>query len=401
MKSFACFSIIFLARFAISENSPSCAPQIKYCVLDDSLEVLRNQTTSGPQFCREYLEDDGISLPPYVPAAASTSGISSACSCLIEAQPTSKPAASTNSSYILGSAGSSVSATEILSHETTAVPDHLPVVMTGSPSFTPNHSPIGDRIHYLDYTRSKTVPVEYTTSAVHTLSTYTDVGGDVVTKTIVDYTTVYAVTGGWWLFAATGYSIPANSTTSYIPSGTGIRVPVYSTTSHVALGTGNPIPINFTTPSVFPTSNSSLEIVKSSSELPETIKTSTVAPASVTVFKRSTESDPYPFTSTYNMDQQSSACSCLSIQAAETSVTTTIIVPEQSKIVTSTAACTPIPTQAVVNGDFETATSGSSIKLRGPSVPQLTSNLLTIMRSHRTPAPNSLSFTAMSEVPEA
>ncbi|KAB8296992.1 hypothetical protein EYC80_002394 [Monilinia laxa] len=693
MKSFACFSVIFLARFALSENSPSCTPQIKYCVLDDSLQALRNQTTSGPQFCSEYLEDDSISLPLYVPAAASASSISSACSCLIEAEPTSKPAASTNSSYILGSASSSVSATELLSPETTAVPAHSPVLNTGSPSFTPiipqsvieyttstiyalstytTHvsgqavtktlSVVNSTTVYPTTTQvvtriphpQQTMSVEYITSAVHTLSTYTNAGGDVVTKTIVDYTTVYTVTeepasayitqnetstayklstyttlgrtvtatvvdyttfwpvietiapaphpaieyttstvyilstvtyinsgktftftgtvvdttilpvtksypphqiipafstpssasstdtkphhsrtrctkgpqatqpypftnstssyvpaasgsvflasasgtaysssvrnstvphapvGTGYLLnnstvsnipqetaylapyplgnptrlrlstgtglsasstaylmpnstrlvasAATGYSTPANSTTSYIPLGTGIQAPVNSTTSHIALGTGYPIPINSTTPSVFPTSNSSLEIVKSSSELPGTIsktsitsaaptisssylpsvtafcstdaaallfaasgtpvtsycssllsiqptfvdggykfitqtayttRTSTVAPASVTVFKRNTESDPYLFTSTYNMDQQSSACSCLSIQAVETSVTTTIIVPEQSKLVTSTAACTPIPTQAVVNGDFESATSGS------------------------------------------
>lgn len=89
--------------------------------------------------------------------------------------------------------------------------------------------------------------------------------------------------------------------------------------------------------------------------------TTTVSPATVTVFKRTTRTDSYPFTSTYDLAQQSSACSCLSIQPAVIAETVTITVPATSLVAVSTTipACTPSPTQAVVNGDFETSTSGS------------------------------------------
>ncbi|QSZ35176.1 hypothetical protein DSL72_008043 [Monilinia vaccinii-corymbosi] len=531
MKPFACFAVILLARFALSENLPSCAPppQIKYCELDDYLQALKNQTTSGPQFCGKYLEDDSISLPNYVPAAASASSISSACSCLIQAQTTPKPTASTNSSYILGSAGSSISTTEVSSHGVSAATALSSAILFASPSLTPI---VPQSVN------------EYTTSTIYTLSTitYTESGKTfTVTDTVVDYVTASPVTnsssstqiiaalstsssmsstkghsrtrcpngpqatqrypfgnetssykptasGGVFLSSpsgiaypssvkypmsnstlsqnplgtgypasltayimatsirsnspartgyplnnstasefprGTGYPIPRNSTALHVPSGTGYSISANCTTSYIPSGTGYPIPRNSTAPSIFPTSTPSLKIIGRVSKLPETIgisitrassaisssylpsvtafcstdaaallyseagssatsycssllsiqprfvhggykfitqttyttrtrtrtRTTTIAPTSVTVLKRSTELDLYPLTSTYDLDQQSSACSCLSIQLAEISVTTTIPVHTRSTIVTSTKSHTPAPTQAVVDED--------------------------------------------------
>ncbi|KAI9646047.1 hypothetical protein NHQ30_005485 [Ciborinia camelliae] len=675
MKSFACFSVILLAQFALSENLPFCPPaQVKYCVLDDCLQALSNKTTSAPQFCGRYLKDDSIDLPDYVPAAASASRNSSACSCLIQAQPTPKSTPFTPSLYILGSAGSSKSTTEVSSSETSVVPALSSAVFPTLPVSTPVGSEsLKDYITSTVYALStytthesgqlmtktlsvvdsttvylvtqevtqtpspkSTAPMEYTTSTVYTISAYTNSGGDVITKTIVDYTTICPVTekstptsqvlgesaseyttkyetstvykvstyttlgqtitrtvvdyttvcpitktftptptpksiveyttstvysvststytasgkiftvtdtvvdyttvcpvtksffstesvsassayssasstktkprhsrtkctksshstqsypfgnftssfqatasGSAFSTSLSGTAYPSsvsypmsnttlsqtasgtgylmiNSTTTKIPQGTAypsshlvanstsLQLPsetgspelptAYpmpnSTASYVPPGTVSSIPKNSTTSYILPTGTSSLEINISTSELPEYTEisitsapstvsssaipsvaefcstdaaallfeavgtpvtsycssllsiqptfvdggykfvtqtayattTTTIAAASVTVFKRSTELDLFAFTSTYHLVQQSSACSCLSIQPAEISVTTTITVPATSTIVISTTPCTAAPTQVVVNGDFETETSGS------------------------------------------
>lgn len=234
------------------------------------------------------------------------------------------------------------------------------------------------------------------------------------TRLVASAATGYSIPGNLttsYLPSGTGIRVPVNSTTSHVPLRTGYPIPINSTaasvspTSNSSLEIGNgsseltgtigTISITSASPTVSSSSLPSATAFCSTDEVAllfaasgtpvtsycssllsiqptfvdgsytfvtetaYTTRTSTVAPASVTVFKRSTELDSYPFTSTYDLDQQSSACSCLSIQAVETSVTKTITVPAQSRIVTSTTACTPIPTQAVVNGDFETATSGS------------------------------------------
>ncbi|KAF7881032.1 uncharacterized protein EAF02_006923 [Botrytis sinoallii] len=744
MKSFFCFSVILLARSVVSENIPFCAPapaRVKYCVLDDCLQPLINQTTSGPRFCGKYLENDSINIPDYIPAAAPASRISSACSCLIQAQPTAKP--TTQSSNAVGSIDLSVSTKTFPSLETSVRTIHsgtVSVVPTSSPAIPGSGNQVTTSIIYslstyttqlsgllvtktqsvVDSTTTYTVtheitqspspkstaPVGYTTSIVYTLSSYTNPSGEVITKTIVDYTTVCPVTAkitstsqalgelasesttpyetstiykistyttlgqtitktlvnystvrsitkalspsptpkstveyttstvyslstrtytsseetftvtdtvvdyttvcpitekssptpeptvqyttstvyslststyitsgkavtvtntvvdyttvcpvtqsasstqgtsslitfpsaasstesviltsasdssivpssvsvsasvssssiavqstktrsrhsrtkctkashstqsysfgnstSLYRPTGTGSSSPSsisgtaysssvrypmsNSTTSDLPLGTAsstahqvtdstrLQVPsgtgysasstayviANSTSSNVPSGTGYSAPANSTTTEILPTSTSSLEINSSTSESPETTEipitsapsttsslvlpsvtafcstdaaalvfaaagtpvtsycssllsiqptyadeqyvlvtkttlvttTTTVSPATVTVFKRTTRTDPYPFTSTYDLAQQSSACSCLSIQPAVIAETVTITVPATSLVVVSTTipACTPSPTQVVVNGDFETATSGS------------------------------------------
>ncbi|KAF7930155.1 hypothetical protein BELL_0086g00180 [Botrytis elliptica] len=745
MKSFFCFSVILLARSVVSENIPFCAPaQVKYCVLDDCLQPLINQTTSGPQFCGKYLENDSISIPDYIPAAAPASRISSACSCLIQAQPTAKP--TTQSSNVVGSIELSVSTKTFPSLETSVrtIPSAIVSVVPTSPPAIPGSGnqfttsiiyslstyttqlsgllvtntqsvvnstttyPVTHEITQSPSPKS-TAPVGYTTSIVYTLPSYTNPSGEVITKTIVDYTTVCPVTAkitstsqalgelasesttayetstiykistyttlgqtitktlvdystvysitkilspsptpkstveyttstvyslstrtytsseetftvtdtvvdyttvcpitekssptpgptvqyttstvyslststyitsgkavtvtntvvdhttvcpvtqsasstqgtsslttfpsavsstesviltsasnnsivpssvsvsasvssssiavqstktrsrhsrtkctkashstqsypfgnstSLYRPTGTGSSSPSsisgtaysssvrypmsNSTTSDLPLGTAsstahqvtdstrLQVPsgtgysasstayviansTSSTSSNVPSGTGYSASANSTTTESLPTSTSSLEINSSTSESPETTEipitsapsttsslvlpsvtafcstdaaalvfaaagtpvtsycssllsiqptyadeqyvfvtkttlvttTTTVGPATVTVFKRTTRTDPYPFTSTYDLAQQSSACSCLSIQPAVIAETVTITVPATSLVVVSTTipACTPSPTQVVVNGDFETATSGS------------------------------------------
>ncbi|TGO40722.1 hypothetical protein BHYA_0032g00010 [Botrytis hyacinthi] len=741
MKSFSCFSVILLASSVVSENIPFCAPaQVKYCVLDDCLQPLISQTISGPQFCGKYLENDSISIPDYIPAVAPASRISSACSCLIQAQPTAKP--TTQSSYALGSIDLSVSIKTFPSLET-SVPTISSAIVSVFPTSSPAISGSGNdfttsTIYSIStyttlssgllVTKTQSVvdsntiypvtheitqspspksraPVEYTTSMVYTLSSYTNPSGEVITKNIVGYTTVCPVTAkttstpqalgevagesttayetstidkistytslGQTITktlvdystvrsitkalspsptpkstveyttstvyslstrtytssektftvtdtvvdyttvcpitekssptpeptvkytTSTVYSLSTstyttsgkvvtvtntvvdyttvcpvtqsasstqgasslttfpsvqstesvistptfdssivyssvsvsasassssiavkstktrsrhsrtkctkashstqsypfgNSTSLYGPTGTGssnpssisgtgysssVRYPMgnstisgipqgtasstahqvtdstrlqfasgtgdsasstaysmpNSTSSHFPSGTGYPSPMNSTTTEIIPTSTSSLEINSSTSELPETTEittksvpsttsspalpsvtafcstdaaalvfaaagtpvtsycssllsiqptyadeqylfvtkttlvttTTTVSPATVTVLKRTTRSDSYPFTSTYDLAQQSSACSCLSIQPAVIAETVTITVPATSLVIVSTTipACTPSPTQVVVNGDFETATSGS------------------------------------------
>ncbi|KAF7949101.1 hypothetical protein EAE96_008271 [Botrytis aclada] len=742
MKSFVCFSVILLVRSVVSENIPFCAPaQIKYCVLDNCLQSLTNQTTSGPQFCGNYLENDSISIPGYIPTAALASRISSACSCLIQAQPTAKPTA--QSSYAPGSIGLSVSTKSFPSLASfvstipfaivSSVPESSPVIAESGNKYTTSiiyslstyttHlsgqlvtkteymvdsttvSPVTHEITQSPSPKS-TAPIEFTTSTVYTLSSYTNPSGEIITKTIVDYTTVcpvtakststsqaqrelasesttayeistiykvstyttlgqtitktlvdystvrsitkalspsptpmstveyttstvyslstrtytsidqtftvtdtvvdyttvcpitekssptpeptvqytistvyslststyttsgkvvtttntvvdyttvcpvtqsaYSTQGASSLTtfpsvsftesvsstSASGSSIVpssayvsasassssiavqsiktrsrhsrtkctkashstqsfsfGNSTSLYLPTGTGnsnpssisgtayssstVRYPMSnsttsdlpqgtvsstshqvtdstrlqfpsgtgysasstayvianSTSSSVPVGTGYPAPANSTTTEILPTSTSSLEINSSTSELPETTEvsitsapsttsspplpsvtafcstdaaalvfaaagtpvtsycssllsiqptyadeqylfvtettlittTTTISPATVTVFKRTTRIDTYPFTSTYDLAQQSAACSCLSIQPAVIAETVTITVPATSLVVVSTTipACTPSPTQVVVNGGFETAASGS------------------------------------------
>ncbi|KAF7948443.1 uncharacterized protein EAE97_003854 [Botrytis byssoidea] len=214
MKSFFCFSVILLARSVVSENTPFCAPaQVKYCVLDDCLQPLINQNTSGPQFCGRYLENDSISIPGYIPAAIPASRISSACSCLIQAQPTAK--LTRQSSYALGSIDFSVSTKASPSLKTSVptissaivsvVPTSLQAIPGSGNEFTSSIiyslSTYTTQLIYPvthDITQSpspkSTAPVEYTTSIVYTLSSYTNPSGEVITKTIVDYTTVCPVT---------------------------------------------------------------------------------------------------------------------------------------------------------------------------------------------------------------
>ncbi|TGO62834.1 hypothetical protein BCON_0017g00130 [Botryotinia convoluta] len=510
MKSFACLSVILLARSVVSENIPFCAPaQVKYCVLDDCLQPLINQTTFGPQFCGKYFENDSISIPDYIPTTAPASRISSACSCLIQAQPTTKPTA--HSSYVPGSIGLSVSTKTFPSLETSVPPipsaivSSVPVSSPGTPEagneyttsiiyslsaytthlsgqlVTKNRSVVDSTTVYPathEITQSpspkSTASVEYTTSIVYTLSSYTNLSGEVVTKTIVDYTTVCPVTTKTTSSSQALGELASESTTAYetstiykvstyttlgqtitktlidystvrsitkalSPSPTPKSTIEYTTLTIYSLSTRTytssektftvtdfPLRIgysvsstayviaNSTSSEILPTSTSRLEINSSTSELPETTETpitsapstksspvlpsvtafcstdaaalylqqlptysdeqylfvtkttlitttTTVSPATVTVFKRTTRSDPFPFTSTYDLAQQSSACSCLSIQPAVIAETVAITVPATLLVVVSTTipAFTPSPTQVVINGDFETATSGS------------------------------------------
>ncbi|KAF5873555.1 uncharacterized protein Bfra_005018 [Botrytis fragariae] len=264
MKSFACFSVILLARSVVSENIPFCAPaQVKYCVLDDCLQSLTNQTTSGPRFCGEYIENDSISIPDYIPAAAPASRISSACSCLIQAQPTAKPTA--QSSYAPGSIGLSVSTESFLSLQT-SVPTISSAIASVVPVSSPSTPEAGNEYttsiiyslstytthlsgQLVTKTRSvvdsttvhpvtheitqspspkSTAPVEYTTSIVYTLSTYTNPSGEVVTKTIVDYTTICPVTTKSTSTSQALGELASESTTAYETS-TVYKISTYTT----------------------------------------------------------------------------------------------------------------------------------------------------------------------------
>ncbi|TGO89311.1 hypothetical protein BPOR_0115g00160 [Botrytis porri] len=198
-------------------------------MLDDCLQSLTNQTTWGPQFCGNYLGNDSISVPDYVPATAPASRISSACSCLIQAQPTAKP--TSQSSYSPGSVGLSVS-TKTSPSLKTSVPTISSAIVSAVPLSSPATPESGkDDTTSIIYSLStyttqlsgkivtktqsvvdsttvypvtheitqspsptSTAPVGYTTSTVYTLSSYTNPSGEVITKTIVDYTVVCPVT---------------------------------------------------------------------------------------------------------------------------------------------------------------------------------------------------------------
>ncbi|TGO28748.1 hypothetical protein BPAE_0023g00130 [Botrytis paeoniae] len=261
MKSFACFSVILFARSVVSENTPFCAPaQVNYCILDDCLQPLINQTISGPQFCGNYLENDSISIPDYIPATALASRISSACSCLIQAQPTAKPTA--QSSYAPGSIGLSVP-TESFPSLDTSVPTIPSAIVSSVPVSSPSTQGAGNEytssivyslstftthlsgqlvtktwsvvdsttIHPVTHeiTQSpspkSTAPVAYTTSIAYTLSSYTNPSGEVVTKTIVDYTTVCPVTAK---ITSTSQALASESTAAYETS-TIYKVSTYTT----------------------------------------------------------------------------------------------------------------------------------------------------------------------------
>ncbi|TEY39015.1 hypothetical protein BOTCAL_0472g00090 [Botryotinia calthae] len=264
MKSFACFPVLLLARFVVSDNIPSCAPaQVKYCVLDDCLQALTNQTTSGPQFCGNYLENGSISIPDYIPAAAPASRISSACSCLIQAQPTAKPTA--HSSFVSGSIGLSVtikaspslknSVTTIPSATVSPIPISSPVIPESGKEYTTSiiyslstyttylsgqlvtktQSVVDSTTVYPvthEITQSpnpkSTAPVEYTTSTVYALSSYTNPNGEVVTKTIVDYTTVCPVTAKTTSTSQALRELASEYTTAYVTS-TIYKVSTYTT----------------------------------------------------------------------------------------------------------------------------------------------------------------------------
>ncbi|TGO14209.1 hypothetical protein BTUL_0056g00160 [Botrytis tulipae] len=263
MKSFFYFSVILLARSVVSENTPFCAPaQVKFCVLDDCLQPLINQTTSAPQFCGKYLENDSISIPDYIPAAIPASRISSACSCLVQAQPTAKP--TTQSSYALGSIDLSVSIKASPSLKTSvptissAIASVVPTSLQAIPgtgnefttsiiyslsTYTTQSSgllvtrtqsvvdsttvyPVTHQITQSPNPKS-TAPVEYTTSIVYTLSTYTNPSGEVITKTIVDYTTACPVTAKVTSTSQALGELSGESTTAYETS-TVYKISIYT-----------------------------------------------------------------------------------------------------------------------------------------------------------------------------
>ncbi|TGO63018.1 hypothetical protein BOTNAR_0106g00140 [Botryotinia narcissicola] len=263
MKSFFCFSVILLARSVVSENTPFCAPaQVKFCVLDDCLQPLVNQTTSGPKFCGKYLENDSSSIPDYIPAAIQASRISSACSCLIQAQPTAKP--TTQSSYALGSINLSVS-TKAFPSLKTSVPTissaTVSVVPTSLQAIPGSGHELTTSIIYSFSTQSSgllvtrtqsvvdsttvypvthqitqspspkpTAPLKYTTSIVYTLSSYTNPSGEVITKTIVDYTTVCPVTAKTTSTSQALGELASESTTAYETS------TIYKISTYTSLG---------------------------------------------------------------------------------------------------------------------------------------------------------------------
>ncbi|KAF7897206.1 hypothetical protein EAF00_005434 [Botryotinia globosa] len=245
MKLFFSFSVILLARSVVSENTPCCAPApVKSCVLDDCLQPLINQTTSGPQFCGKYLENDSISIPDYVPAAIPAFRVSSACSCLVQAQPTAKP--TTQSSYALGSIDLSVSPKASPSLKTSVPTISSAIVSIAIPgpenefttsiiyslsTYTTHSSgllvtktqsvvdsttvyPVTHEITQSPLPKS-TAPVEHITSTVYTLYSYINPSGEVITKTIVDYTTVFPVTAKTTSTSQALGELAGESTTAY------------------------------------------------------------------------------------------------------------------------------------------------------------------------------------------
>ncbi|PMD31508.1 hypothetical protein L207DRAFT_572732 [Hyaloscypha variabilis F] len=160
-----------LARFALASEPEAefCAPTVvyHYCVLDDCLEALSNRTQAAPVFCKEYLENDSIDVPSYVPATARPPDISSACNCVLLAT-TEYPTPIASSGLLSGPP-------TILSPQTSTVPvpSYPAEIDTETP--TPTGAPI------------------YTTSTVYKLLTYTS-SGQVYTDTVVDYTTVCPIT---------------------------------------------------------------------------------------------------------------------------------------------------------------------------------------------------------------
>ncbi|KAM0134326.1 hypothetical protein ACHAO1_005721 [Botrytis cinerea] len=373
MKSVSCFSVILLARFVVSDNIPSCAPaQVKYCVLDDCLQSLTNQTTSGPQFCSNYLENDSISIPDYVPAAAPASRISSACSCLIQAQPTAKPTA--HSSVVLGSIGLSVStkASPSLENSVTTIPSAtvspIPISSPVNPEsgkeyitsiiyslstytiylsgqlVTKTQSVVDSTTVYPvthEITQSpipkSTAPVEYTTSTVYALSSYTNPNGEVVTKTVVDYTTVCPVTAKTTSTSQALGELASEYTTAYVTS-TIYKVSTYTTlgqtvtktlvdystvTSIIKTLSQSPTPkstIEYTTSTVYSLSTKTYTSSEKTFTVTDTVVDyTTVCPVSQSA--SSTQSVSSPTTSpSLNLPSLSSSKSVNSASASENSI---------------------------------------------------------------------------------